>query len=576
MTCAPIESFAELLLWKPQTTSLRPTELLNSDGVVEESGTLKRPSRTPSVIFCHDMAGGYHEYDVTDRKVPTFPTYRHVHWDLIDAFIYFSHHFVTIPPVAWIDIAHMNGVKAYGTVIIELDRVNPCPIFNEIFGINSKEIGVSYPTQFAQKLNAVRQHFCFEGWLINFENRFFDTSDRRVFQRVLHFLKCLKFLGSEVIWYDAVTGDGLLKWQNALSAENADFFRTCFDGIYLNYNWTAKLLESTQNQARSSDESMRIFVGVDCFGRNCPEVGGFNTDKALELVLSASERRPDRPLSVALFAPAWSFEKRRELDGSAVSGDPVSEAASLYKLDSLFWKKLGQLLPRIRAAESPSDFVFYRPIFPWSGRLHTNFSLGLGLYDRRNQNVLAPWSRLAEQQILPTCRVVSDEFGYGRHPDFDITISPLFTDYFSPGNSLRLEIAPLKDLRGVLNLELFLFPNLSLSVNAMLSIIVKFEEEEKPVKIFADVCAIPWHSVNSANEYPVTGRHVIGHREVKCNTTRGSLWTCLMASIGSQLHPLTNQDIVTVVRRIGLRFEDPPKSLLLGGFTLLDSHLCLL
>lgn len=52
------------------------------------------------------MAGGYLEYDTTDKSVPTFPTYRFVHWDLIDTFIYFSHHFVTIPPIAWIDIAH--------------------------------------------------------------------------------------------------------------------------------------------------------------------------------------------------------------------------------------------------------------------------------------------------------------------------------------------------------------------------------------------------------------------------------------------------------------------------------------
>lgn len=248
MICCPIKSFSELLLWKPKLTFFQPSELVLSNGFVEESGTLIKPRRTPSIVVCHDMAGGYHEYDTIDKSVPTFPTYRFVHWDLIDAFIYFSHHFVTIPPVAWIDIAHKNGVKVYGTVIIERDRINPCPQFDQIFGTTTKEVGVGYPTQFAQKLNDIRRHYRFEGWLINFENRFFDTSDRRIFQRVLHFLKCLKSLGSGVIWYDAVTQYGYLNWQNSLTIENSAFFHTDLDGIFLNYNWNPELLEFSQNQ----------------------------------------------------------------------------------------------------------------------------------------------------------------------------------------------------------------------------------------------------------------------------------------------------------------------------------------
>ena len=46
--------------------------------------------------------------------------------------------------------------------------------------------------------------------------------------------------------YDAVTKNGYLTWQNALSAENGDFFRACYDGLFLNYNWTPQLLAYTQ------------------------------------------------------------------------------------------------------------------------------------------------------------------------------------------------------------------------------------------------------------------------------------------------------------------------------------------
>ncbi|KAL5107395.1 Cytosolic endo-beta-N-acetylglucosaminidase [Taenia crassiceps] len=75
---------------------------------------------------------------------------------------YHNHHFVTIPPVSWVDIAHRNGVSVYGTVIIELDGKNPCPAFNAIFDVNTNECCIGHPFQFAQKLDAIRQHYGFE------------------------------------------------------------------------------------------------------------------------------------------------------------------------------------------------------------------------------------------------------------------------------------------------------------------------------------------------------------------------------------------------------------------------------
>lgn len=82
-------------------------------------------------------------------------------------------------------ISFRDGVSVYGTVIIELDQRNPCPAFNAIFDVNAKECCIGHPSQFAQKLDALRQHYGFEGWLINFENCFFDVGSPNISRRFM-------------------------------------------------------------------------------------------------------------------------------------------------------------------------------------------------------------------------------------------------------------------------------------------------------------------------------------------------------------------------------------------------------
>lgn len=50
------------------------------------------------------------DYKVTDSTAP----FIFFHWWYIDIFVYFSHNFITIPPVGWINQAHMHGVIVLG------------------------------------------------------------------------------------------------------------------------------------------------------------------------------------------------------------------------------------------------------------------------------------------------------------------------------------------------------------------------------------------------------------------------------------------------------------------------------
>ncbi|CAG0910058.1 unnamed protein product, partial [Darwinula stevensoni] len=73
-----------------------------------------------------------------------------------------------------------------------------------------------------QKLTEVAQFYGFEGWLINIENDL-RTGEPEAMNSFLSQLS-ISMKGSNpngmVLWYDAVTVDGKLLWQNELNDKN--------------------------------------------------------------------------------------------------------------------------------------------------------------------------------------------------------------------------------------------------------------------------------------------------------------------------------------------------------------------
>ncbi|KAL3312197.1 hypothetical protein Ciccas_009215 [Cichlidogyrus casuarinus] len=187
------------------------------------------------------MAGGYLDSDMMDEDIDQLPVYRFNHWHLIDIFIYFSHHFITIPPLRWINQAHSRGVKVYGTVIFEDFKSFSSEPFIELLNpekpLNWRFMG--------HHLDRIRRELNFEGWLINFEAQVAPEPNRKLRHTLSSFLNLLRSLGSEVIWYDALTWSGKLKFQNALSFENKCYFAAS-DGIFTNYVWNYDLLRQSQ------------------------------------------------------------------------------------------------------------------------------------------------------------------------------------------------------------------------------------------------------------------------------------------------------------------------------------------
>ena len=101
-----------------------------------------------------------------------------------------------------------------------------------------------------------------------------------------------------MVWYDAVTTRGDLRWQNRLNSLNKPFFDAC-DGIFLNYHWSDAGLRDTRAQA--GPRALDVYVGVDVFGRGVLGGGGWNTDAAMSKIQQCK-------LSAAIFAPGWVYE----------------------------------------------------------------------------------------------------------------------------------------------------------------------------------------------------------------------------------------------------------------------------
>ncbi|TNM97426.1 hypothetical protein fugu_015582 [Takifugu bimaculatus] len=226
-------------------------------------------------LVSHDMMGGYLDDRFIQGTYAESP-YAFYHWQYIDIFNYFTHNMVTIPPAMWTNAAHKHGVLVLGTFITEWeDGSVACETF-----LKDEE---SYRAV-ADKLVQICYFYGFDGWLINIENTLSEIAVQNtpLFLRYLTDQMHQKVSGSLVLWYDSVTENGRLQWQNELNPSNRVFFSAC-DGFFTNYNWTEQSLESMRDYSEVQDRQADIYVG------------------ALEVIRKYN-------FSAALFAPGWVYE----------------------------------------------------------------------------------------------------------------------------------------------------------------------------------------------------------------------------------------------------------------------------
>ncbi|OCL10608.1 glycoside hydrolase family 85 protein [Glonium stellatum] len=265
-----------------------------------------------NVLLCHDFSGNYHDYESSQGIGVDEENYCCEYLQFVSTFIYFSHKLACVPPPSWTNTLHRNGVKVLGTFIVEPGTKEIERILNNSTIASPRGSRLHFPI--ASKLARIAHYYGFDGWLINIEKPFpKDSWDTYL---LLCFLKQLKSdLGSKsrVVWYDAITVDNRIDYQNGLTDQNLSFAQEA-GAILTNYCWkeddalNGKLL-AEKSQLQLQD----LYFGIDVWAQNknktgnprvtYPEKGGGGTNTGVAVAKLA-----EIGLSAGIFAPAWTFE----------------------------------------------------------------------------------------------------------------------------------------------------------------------------------------------------------------------------------------------------------------------------
>ena len=164
-----LESFDELKAWSPQQVD--PIQVSNTPLLPRESNRDPSQPERAQITLIHDYAGNYHDYECSQGLDVDQESYCCEYLQLVDTLVYFSHKLVCVPPPAWTNTLHRNGVRAFGTFIVEPGSLHVEEMLHsEATGNEGEQTPQSFPV--AKQLAKIALSYGFDGWLINIEKTF--------------------------------------------------------------------------------------------------------------------------------------------------------------------------------------------------------------------------------------------------------------------------------------------------------------------------------------------------------------------------------------------------------------------
>ncbi|KAL9097717.1 MAG: hypothetical protein Q9165_000043 [Trypethelium subeluteriae] len=406
------ETFDELEAWSAQDVD--PLRISNTPLLPREPVSSFEKA---SLTLFHDYAGNYHDYESSQGVDVDEERYCCEHLQFVDVFVYFSHKLVCIPPPSWTNTLHRNGVKVFGTFIVERGSRH----VERMLQAEEHESLSQQTTQvflMASRLAQIAQAYGFDGWLINVEKTF-PLRDWNL-EKLEGFLEQLrKDMGDSgsVIWYDALTTENQVKYQNGLTKKNLPFLK-CSGSLLTNYCWDLGKLRDANTMIRDHRlNTADVLFGIDVWAQTkqpeqnprttWPRDHGGGTNSGLAVAEIAKCQ-----LSVGIFGPAMPYEHfgrhGKAVDRSMWEGTPLPEGLQCDCGDdssAFHVENLGAPITRF-AKQFPagSKYFFYTNFErafsqkPLTGRIHAQIG---------SQSVLPHHAGQADHG-LPTKRHMSN------------------------------------------------------------------------------------------------------------------------------------------------------------------------
>ena len=366
------------------------------------------------------------------------------YWQYIDKMVYWGgssgEGIIVAPSADVIDAAHKNGVPVLGTIFFPQTAHG-----GKMEWLNTflKKDGDEFPI--VDKLIEVAESYGFDGWFINQETdtavESFDeaeagkeaNTDSKDGLSKEHAVLMRELIENfqekageelEIMWYDSMTKDGKMDWQNALTDENAYFMEeNAADSMFLNFWWTndkladKELLKASREKAKEEGvDPYELYAGIDV------QAEGTMTPIRWDLF---TDEDGVPYTSLGLYCPSWTYYGATDMEDFHAKenqfwvnekGNP--EEATMA--DGTRWRGISTYAVE-QTAVTEVPFV-------------TNFSLGHGYsYFIDGENVSAmDWNNRSMQDILPTYRWTLEQEGKN---DLDISID--YANAYNGGNSLK-------------------------------------------------------------------------------------------------------------------------------------------
>lgn len=368
----------------------------------------------------HNPPRGLNRFDVN-----TFS-----YWQYVDKLVYWggsSGEGLIVPPSAdVIDAAHTNGVPVLGTVFFPMAEHGGKTEWLEDFLLKDKN--GHFPM--VEQLIKTARLLNFDGWFINQETQ--GTKEDPLTQK--HAADMMDFIyewntkaGEDLtlFWYDSMTRDGKLEWQNALNEENASFLigenkEKGADSMFLNFWWSGdpeNLLKSSKEYAEKSGiDPYELYAGIDV-----------QADGVFTEVDWSSFCESNVPYtSLGLYCPSWAY----------FSAESLSDYEN--RENQLWVNQSGNPAADIELTDSQwhgvSSYAVEKTVID-SLPFLTSFSLGNGysfFLDGKKVSSL-DWNNRSLTDVAPTYRWCMEQEGNNAlTPEFD------YENAYYGGNSLRL------------------------------------------------------------------------------------------------------------------------------------------